>query len=400
MHGSPSSFVPSVMSEVFQFIFSSMSGCCGSFAAVAISYPHHRAAKKDQELSPRENVLYTVLNLILTAIATVFGFLATKFGPVAVVMPLAVGAALFSNMILQASLGLAQLSNTSVTGTMVLVTAVLMLPDLGPAPPKETIDPLVLLQAPGAIVFIMLCFLACSSSIAMLYLEKVHGNLQKLILFALIGGTGAVLNMSIQKMLMSNPPAMAAALLGGNYIILSVLCIESGVRANGLHDASLFVPISNATNLFVNGLAGLCIWHDYENLQHPWSYFLVYTLVGLGCYLVSSVDVISSLHVPRMQYLKRTCTGMGKKGALVRTASSHHFHAGKELLQRLDEDLPVGKDLSEDIENRMKYELDKHIISNQDAGRLVAKLLNEVDRGKRRRLVEEWVGEIRGTVAS
>jgi hypothetical protein len=315
-------------------------------------------------------------------------------------MPLAVGAALFSNMILQSFLGLAKLSNTSVTGTMVLVTAVLMLPELGPAPPKETVDPLELLKAPGAIMFIVLCFLACSSSVAMLYLEKVHGNLQKLMLFALIGGTGAVLNMSIQKMLMSNPPAMLAVFLGSNYIILSVLCIESGVKANGLNDASLLVPISNATNLFVNGLAGLCIWHDYEHLKHPWSYFLVYTLVGLGCYLVSSIDVISSLHLPRLDHLKRTCLGMGKKkGALVAATRliglSHHVHAGKELLQRLDDDLRVEKELSEDIEMRMAYELDKHMISNRDAGRLVAKLLNHLDRGERGQLVKEWVGEIK-----
>merc|ERR1712137_1292199 len=79
------------------------------------------------------------------------------------------------------------------------------------------------------------------------------------------------------------------------YVVLACLCLGVAAMANGtLEDPTLFVPISNGVNLVLNCFAGLFIWGDWNRLEFPLAYCMVYVLVVLGTYLVSSLDFLFS----------------------------------------------------------------------------------------------------------
>mmetsp|Transcript_43412 Transcript_43412/g.86102 ORF Transcript_43412/g.86102 Transcript_43412/m.86102 type:complete len:437 (-) Transcript_43412:156-1466(-) len=383
------------MEELWTFLFASLSGCCSSLAALSVSYPVH--LNEGEPLTGWHHWLSLLANLSLTGAQVGLGFAATSFGAVAVVMPLSVGAALFSNMILQQALKLANFTNESITGTLVLVTAILMLPELGPKPPQEPVDPIVLLQEPQAVVFISVSFVVCFGSIMLLFLQKVTHDFGMLVLFSLVGGSGAVMNMSITKMLVSKPPPLIFAILLAVYIMLAILCLGSGAVANGtLKDASLFVPINNSINLVLNCLAGLLIWRDLDNLEYPWCYFMVYALVGLGSYLVSTIDVFSVFRlyvkeqqVADMPVLKKMVTTKNRSEKGVAFLNLHpscpHFHAGKELLKCVERG---------DFESRMRSELRRRMLSDRDVVRLVADLLENAGGIEENVVLKYWVDDL------
>lgn len=277
-----------------------LSGCCQSLAAVAISYPMHKAAREGNQLKRAERYLGLVMNLALTGSAVGLGCFACSLIPVALLMPLAVAASLVSNLIMQRALRLAKMTHESIVGTMVVVSAVLFLPQVGPRPGPGPINAMALLAAPAALAFVAASLVACMSSLAMIAFKLVSTESDKTMLFmyALVTGTGTVLNTSIQKLMTCDLLLPLKAVLIMLYVMLAIICLSVGALANGsLKDPSLFVPVSNGVNLVLNCLAGLLIWGDAAYLNYPRSYFLLYVLVVLGTYLVSSVDIFSTVHL-------------------------------------------------------------------------------------------------------
>merc|ERR1712008_472917 len=115
-----------------------------------MGYPMHKAAREGNQLKRAERNLGLVMNLALTGSAVGLGCVACSLIPVALLMPLAVAASLVSNLIMQRALRLTTMTHVSIVGTMVVVSAVLFLPQVGPRPGPGPINAMALLAAPAA----------------------------------------------------------------------------------------------------------------------------------------------------------------------------------------------------------------------------------------------------------
>eukprot|EP00414_Alexandrium_minutum_P001186 CAMPEP_0113819328 /NCGR_PEP_ID=MMETSP0328-20130328/684_1 /TAXON_ID=39455 /ORGANISM="Alexandrium minutum" /LENGTH=393 /DNA_ID=CAMNT_0000787261 /DNA_START=85 /DNA_END=1263 /DNA_ORIENTATION=- /assembly_acc=CAM_ASM_000350 len=377
-------------------VFAILSGTCGTLAAIAVSLPVHYAKADNKELSASKHAASVTANLVATGAGVVLGILACSQGPVSIIFPLSVAAGLTSNMVLQGGLCLAKYTNVSIVGTLVLVFAVVLLRDLG-APPLKTEsqgEVLGMMVKPQAIAFIAISLSVNVACLTALYFRKVTGNMAMLFAFALVGGTGTVLNTSIQKLLSMAIPFAGKCLLGLVWVALSCVCLGSGAMANGsLEDPSKFVPISNGVNLVLNCFAGLCIWGDGPRLSHPTSYAIVYVLVVLGTYLVSSIDIFSVVHLQvRQAVYDHTQKGI-KRGL---TKSMARDPALMQVLTRTDSEVKhacvqlqqwphlkaavhlVGTHNLPDFEKRLVKELDKQMVSHAEVASLCSMLLERL----------------------
>lgn len=272
-----------------------VSGVLNTLATVAIAYPAHRAAMLQEKMSWTTKFIAYNNNLVLMGVSIFLGIMANGMGPVAVAFPLGVGANLLSNMILQSRLGIANYNKDMTVGTLVLAAAVMMLPDNGPGemPPDVHIADLLLTKM--AMGFIALCFVAMAGGLLALHKGWVEENATLLLTFATVGCTGTVVNNSISKLVQMHLPLPVKMFLSVIYMVIGGICLLVAAEANcSLEDPSLFVPIGAGVNLVLTFLSGICIWGDYQRLNYPMSYTLVYVLVVLGTYLVSSFDVLSS----------------------------------------------------------------------------------------------------------
>jgi len=362
--------------DVLGLLVAILSGCCQSLAAASMSYPVQKAAHDCRQLTKAERSLGLVMNLALTGSAVGLGCFACSLIPVALFMPLAVAASLVSNLIMQKVLCLAKLTNETVVGTAVVVSAVLLLPKLGPRPGPGPIDAMALLVAPEALAFVTLSLMVCISSLVMVASGYVPAESEKTMLFmyALVCGTGTVLNTSIQKLMSCELLLHLKGLLITVYVMLSIICLVVGALANGtLKDPSLFVPVSNGVNLVLNCLAGLMIWGDAAYLNYPRSYFLLYALVVLGTYLVSSVDVFSTVHLQVQDRLARFA-GMTVRPACKQREPLLRDHGpsdakgpGYRTFPRLCASI--------DLLNACSKEMSKGMLTQRDMARLCSNLL-------------------------
>jgi hypothetical protein len=149
----------------------------------------------------------------------------------------------------------------------------------------------------SAISYIGLSLVAMVFCGCMLRSRCTKNNMTLLILYAIVGGTGTVVNTSIAK-LTQRPIVYETKWLFCSlmvvYLLLAVLCLCTGAAANAeLEDPAAFVPISNGVNLILNCLAGICIWGDWGRLEYPLAYCVIYVLVALGTYLISTMDFLS-----------------------------------------------------------------------------------------------------------
>jgi len=276
-----------------------VAGFCSTLSAVVITYPANRSIRLEYEQGAVEKAFILLGNVTLTGVSTVLGILAAGQGPVAVVFPLQVGATLLSNMIIQSRLGIARYTKNMTVGTLVLAAAVMLLPDLGPEQLPPDINALELLQANLSMGFIAFCLFVMVFGLRLLVQAQTQGanllnnNTTMLFTYALVGGIGTVLNTSIAKVVQMHLSLVVKVPLVSLYVFLACFCLGVAAMANGtLDDPILFVPISNGVNLVLNCLAGLCIWGDWKRLDCPFGYCIVYVLVVLGTYLVSSLDFL------------------------------------------------------------------------------------------------------------
>ncbi|CAK0898712.1 unnamed protein product [Prorocentrum cordatum] len=103
---------------------------------------------------------FFLANLALSGISIILGIAANGHGPVAVAFPVGVGSNLLSNMVLQDSmLGIAKYTKNMRVGTLVLASAVMILPDVGggPADLAEDVNVLQLLTTRKAMLFVGAC---------------------------------------------------------------------------------------------------------------------------------------------------------------------------------------------------------------------------------------------------
>eukprot|EP00929_Paragymnodinium_shiwhaense_P073340 TRINITY_DN37348_c0_g1_i2.p1 TRINITY_DN37348_c0_g1~~TRINITY_DN37348_c0_g1_i2.p1 ORF type:complete len:334 (-),score=32.05 TRINITY_DN37348_c0_g1_i2:354-1355(-) len=286
-------------------------------------------------------------------------------------------------MLLQSGLHLATYTKDMRVGTLVLAVAVTMIPHVGPSDISEDADVLGIVSKPLSLVFICMSCLAMVYAMAAVALKCVSSNSATLFTYAVIGGTGTVLNTSISKLLLQALPKSVKGALTMMYAILAVVCIGSSVKANSsLRDPSLFVPISNGVNLVLNCLAGLCIWGDGQRLQDPWNYSMSYVLVILGTYLLSSLHLFGadpSENLYKQFSIARLYTREPSKATLMmRHMLSKHY--SEKFSDRLHID-PFCKEIESQQALRawVSSEFDDSRAKNDAVVEVILRLMQEVD---------------------
>jgi len=268
-------------------------GISMTFAAIVVAYPEHKAKDQGYERGKCGKVASIVLNLLFTNLGVILGILAVGYGPISVVTPMTSGANLLSNLILQPYLGLSTYTQDAVIGTLVLVSSVTMLIEVGPSDLPEDADVLELLLQPYAIAFVATALSLMIFSFCSIALKWTTDNMALTFHYSIVGGTVIVLNTAVTKVVQMKIPIAVMIPLVLAYVIFAIIGLMNGAQANGaLEDASLFVPISAGVNLVLTCIAGLMIWGDGSRLPVPLSYGIIYLLVLIGTVLLCNADLL------------------------------------------------------------------------------------------------------------
>merc|ERR1719327_457551 len=102
-----------------------------------------------------------------------------------------------------------------------------------------------LLATTSSIMYVSLCAVVTIWGILALSFKWTQVNNKLLLIYALLGATGTVLNTSITKLVQMDLNLIARACFVLVYVLLSCLCLGVQAVANSsLVDPSAFVPIS------------------------------------------------------------------------------------------------------------------------------------------------------------
>lgn len=233
-----------------------------------------------------------VVNLLMILFSQVAGILSNGQGPVALAFPFAAAANILTILLGQWHLGMIRPTKRVVNGTFMLAAAVFLLPDLGPGDLPPDANVLELLSERMATGFIVACLVTTGIGCLCMTWNLMKDNNKLLFLYAVVGGCGTVLNTSITKLVQLDLGLGMKALLVLLYLLLSCICLGVQAVANStLADPSLFVPVGTGVNLVLNFAAGLCIWGDGSRVGFPVGYVMVYVIVVLATYDLSSFDL-------------------------------------------------------------------------------------------------------------
>lgn len=269
------------------------SGCAMTLAAVVVAFPEMQARKKQVKVDSCAKNCSILQNLIFCTVGVGLNIVAVRFGPVAVATPVQTGANLLSNMVVQTCLGIASYTKNQVVGTFILVSAVMMLAQVGPAEIPEDTKVTDLLLTAGALSFLSFLFLLLIASMSILASGRVKKNLYLVFLYALVGGADSVINTALSKVIQMDLNIWIKLPMAVVYAILAVVGVANGAQANGqLEDPSLFIPIGAAVQLILTCLAGIFIWGDWGRLLYRLTYVAIYSIVVLASYVVSEDDLL------------------------------------------------------------------------------------------------------------
>mmetsp|Transcript_45161 Transcript_45161/g.125271 ORF Transcript_45161/g.125271 Transcript_45161/m.125271 type:complete len:457 (+) Transcript_45161:97-1467(+) len=381
-------------------LLASVGGICTTLAVNVLAYPQYRHSLAGSLGPAQPPKLLYVINIVLMLVGIAFFVLASGNGPVSIAMPIQSASNLLSNMVLQTKLGMKVYSKSMMTGTLVLVGAIICLPDVGPSDVASDADPFTLLSSPTAIVYVAVMFASMANGIVLLGrnegIEDATMTPKKtqagewdqvvtVFTYAVVAGASTVLGASVGKCLtmVSGFIRFGFFLL---YLGLGVICLGAAARASAHVDPALYVPVAAGLQLVFNCLAGLCIWEDWRTVQHWVSYVMVYLLVVLGVYLVSSFDA-------------------GKHWSLKRAFSDTQLSKSQfvgpfgtavdSLITAFREDPGNKAALADKLRRMLEQGIETHTLTDREIVKLVVKLFGAVETARGTRSVAEilidWV---------
>lgn len=213
---------------------------------------------------------------------------ASWYGPVAVVMPIVTASKLLSNMVTQIAFGLSQYDKSMRVGTYILCCAAACLPQTGPAEPKsvDAAEMLNTLQAQAWLVVLVLSLVGCIVDYH--FFKDIKGRT----LFTLSANVAisTALGANLAKYLGSAASDQVPIIfvLGS---ILAFLSFAYTYLAALDCDLSVYIPMSESVQLIINAITGMVIWGDLQRMPSLLTYTMVYALIILGVYELSSHDL-------------------------------------------------------------------------------------------------------------
>jgi len=211
------------------------------------------------------------------------------YGPVAVVMPIVTASKLLSNTATQIFFKLAEYDKSMHVGTWVLCCATACLSYAGPREPVQALDATKMLstvQAQAWILFLVLVLGACIVDYH--WFKDIKGRT----LFTLSA------NVAISTALGANLAKFLGTAAGDEIPIcffFGFICAFLSFAYTYLAaldcDLSVYIPMSESVQLVVNAFTGMIIWRDLLRIPCLLNYILIYALIILGVYELSSQDI-------------------------------------------------------------------------------------------------------------
>jgi len=279
--------------------FAAATGLVYTLAVNTVAVAKQRAKG---ELDRRQETCLTVAYSVVITLGVVPLYVATAHGPVSIVMPVVYAANLLSNLILQSALRVTRFNKSAVVGTWVLSLAAIQLVDVGPKDLPTTSNTLQRMSEPLAIAWMVgLIVAVLCGCIAVPFLRDLpRDDFMKLIAFTVVVSIPAALNNTIIK-LCSRLPAVGQIICSVAYFVLGYGSTLASALGHAALDNSLSVPAFSCGQILTNGLTGCFVWGDFERIDDPIAYVIVYVLFALGMYLCCPADAFAARGVQREQ---------------------------------------------------------------------------------------------------
>jgi hypothetical protein len=268
-------------------------GTLTSLASNVVAFATHQANLAGTELSRCQERGLFVVYIVLSLGGVLFFMISTKYGPVALAMPVQTATTLFATMIFQSTGGIKPYTKAMRVGTVVLVAASSCLVAVGPTVPQEEQNVIALVENVSSILWILLMTVTLLLAVSTLRKSGLSDS-QRLVLYAYVVADSTALGASVGKML-TVAEDFVLVVCGLSYILLGAASLLFGAAASAACDMSIFLPVSQCLQLLINAATGLFVWGDAKRIQAPLAYTMVYVLICMGAYLLSAFDVMTSI---------------------------------------------------------------------------------------------------------
>lgn len=252
-------------------------------------------------------------NVALQLVSSIVGNLfSTWYGPVSIVGPIFLSSQLLANMLVFGwLLGLESFNKDMRIGTYVVVTAVALLPIVGPrAQDLEDVQEL-LSTLPSVIwtcinVGSMFVGTACLLTIDIANLKQSY----RMLLLLIVRATAFTVNLTVSKVFVLNvSTALLAASILLKVISGAIITYALVIQSTAVSQA-IFAPLNASALIFVNAVTGMLIWQDYLVVSSWVGYGCVFVQLVLGNYLLlgDEIDLLSpeNRRFGRQEMLRRT----------------------------------------------------------------------------------------------
>lgn len=260
-------------------------------ATLMLALPDIRQ-KQGRPFSPWMKNALLVGNLLLASLNAGFNVLGSIYGPVSIVLPTIQSSILLFNMIIfGAVMGIDDFNKKMIMGTLVMTTAAVLLPVVGPTVQNNQ-DIEELLMKPlsltwyGALLFVM----AVSGILVMVInLEDLLDGLAVILL----------LPAQVSSKVVTITVAKTFVIVDGSLLIIScgvwslgcIFLIYTVYKQATVVQQSTYVPLMVSSVLVVNALTGIIIWEDWKVINSWIGYICVFVLFLIGNNLVSDANV-------------------------------------------------------------------------------------------------------------
>ena len=294
-------------------LLSALGGAVEVAATAVLAYREADERRTGNEWRKLAQSLALGCNVALQLVSSIVGNLfATWYGPISIVGPIFLSSQLLANMLVFGwMLGLESFNKDMRIGTYVVVTAVVLLPIVGPtAQDGQNVEEL--LSTLPSLIWTCLNVGGMFVGTACLLLFDIANLKQsyRMVLLLSVRATAFTVNLTVSKVFVLN---VSVTLLAVS-ILLKVLSGAIITYALVLQSTSVsqavFAPLNASTLIFVNAVTGMLIWQDYLVVSSWVGYGCVFVQLVLGNYLLlgEEIDLLSpeNRRFGRQEMLRRT----------------------------------------------------------------------------------------------
>lgn len=294
-------------------LLSALGGAIEVAATAVLAHREANERKTGKEWGKVAQLMALGCNVALQLLSSIVGNLfSTWYGPVSIVGPIFLSSQLLANMLVFGwLLGLESFNKDMRIGTYVVVTAVVLLPIVGPTA-QDGQDVQELLSTLPSLIWTcvnvgsMFVGTACLLTIDISNLKQSH----RMLLLLIVRATAFTLNLTVSKVFVLN---VSTALLATSVLLKvisgAIITYALVIQSTAVSQA-IYAPLNASALIFVNAVTGMLIWQDYLVVSSWVGYGCVFVQLVLGNYLLlgDEIDLLSpdNRRFGRQEMLRRT----------------------------------------------------------------------------------------------